>query len=170
VSEPSSRATVHERHPTGLIVGRFDPPHLGHSMMIEHASRRTDRLVVFVNSRRTDAVPGQLRAGWLGELHPDVTVVEVRHELDTDFDDEELWSAWMALFRAHWPFADGPHAIFSSDEYVAELAARFGARAEVVDAERANVPISATMVRADPSRHLDLLAPPVREWVERNWC
>lgn len=157
-------------HATGLIVGRFDPPHLGHSFMIERAAQRCDRLVVFVNSSTArDAVPGALRAGWLAELHPEVEVREVSHRLHTDFDDEELWGRWMQLFRMHWPHEAGPHAVFSSDPYVDELARRFGADPVVVDAERAAVPISATMVRTAPADHLDRLAPNVRKWIEANW-
>jgi len=162
------------RSATGLIVGRFDPPHLGHSFMIEWAQRRCDRLVVFVNSSaERDAAPGAHRSRWLRELHGTddgtVTVVEVRHSLATDFDDEDLWRRWIELFRSHWPHGDGPHAVFSSDEYVVELAHRLGAEHVVVDAERTSVPISATDVRNDPGRHLDRLAPPVRAWVETNW-
>lgn len=158
------------RHRTGLIVGRFDPPHLGHSFMIEWAAERVDRLVVFVNSSELrDAAPGDLRAGWLDDLHVDVDVIEVRHRLHTDFDDEELWGRWMALFADHWPHDEGPHAVFSSDDYVGELAQRFGAVSVVVDADRSTVPISATQIRNDPAAHLDHLAPPVRAWVEANW-
>ncbi len=153
----------------GLIVGRFDPPHLGHSFLIEQSAARCGRLAVFVNSGPHDAVPGALRAGWLAELHPDVAVVEVVHELPTDFGSEPLWTAWIELFRTHWPYADGPDVVCSSEPYVAELARRLGADAMVVDAERLNVPISASMVRADPAAHLDRLAPPVRAWVERDW-
>lgn len=159
----------HHSHPTGLIIGRFDPPHLGHSYMIDWAAERCDELVVFVNSRERDAVGGSLRAGWLDELHPSVTVIEVRHDLDTDFDDEALWAKWMALFRDHWPHPTGPHAVFSSDHYVDELARRFEAIPVVVDPERATVPVSATMVRTEPEKHLSQLAPPVRRWVEANW-
>lgn len=155
-------------HPTGLIVGRFNPPHLGHSYLIDRAARRVDRLVVFVNTRDGELVPGERRAAWLAELHPDVTVVEVRHDLDTDFADEALWAKWMALFRSRWPLADGPHAIFSSDPYVASLAARFDAEPVVVDADRVAVPISATQIREAPADHLDRLAPPVRAWVLAN--
>ena len=43
------------------------------------------------------------------------------------------------------------------------------AESVVVDAERATVPVSATMIRADPAAHLDRLAPPVRRWVEEHW-
>ena len=154
---------------TGLVVGRFDPPHLGHSFLIDQAAQRCERLAVYVNSGPHDAAPGRLRAAWLAELHPAVTVVEVVHELPTDFGDETLWQRWIDLFRAHWPFERGPDVVFSSDPYVAELARRLGAEPVVVDAERANVPISATMIRNDPAAHVEMLAPPVRAWVEENW-
>jgi HTH-type transcriptional repressor of NAD biosynthesis genes len=156
--------------PTGLVVGRFDPPHLGHSFLIEQAAAACERLVVFVNSNAArDAAPGSLRARWLAELHVDVTVVEVVHELHTDFDDEDLWRRWIQLFRESWPLESGPDIVCSSDPYVAELARRLGAEPVVVDAERQHVPISATMVRGDPAAHLGMLAPPVRAWVEANW-
>lgn len=154
---------------TGLIVGRFDPPHLGHSFLIESAAAQCDRLVVYVNSRPTDAAPGRLRAGWLAALHPDVSVIEVVHDLDTDWNDESLWARWVALFEAHWPHETGPDVVFSSEGYSAELAHRLGAESIVVDQGRVNVPISATMIRTDPVAHLDRLAAPVRSWVEANW-
>jgi NadR type nicotinamide-nucleotide adenylyltransferase len=155
---------------TGLVIGRFDPPHLGHSFLIEQAAAGVDRLVVFVNSSAArDAAPGELRARWLAELHPDVTVVELVHDLATDFGDEDLWRRWIELFRDRWPLETGPDVVCSSDPYVAELARRLGAEPVVVDADRVNVPISATMVRDDPAAHLAMLAPPVRAWVEANW-
>jgi HTH-type transcriptional repressor of NAD biosynthesis genes len=158
-----------ERRPaTGLIVGRFNPPHLGHSYMIDWAAQRCDNLVVFVNTRAGELVPGHLRAAWLADLHPAVRVVEVAHDLDTNFDDENLWARWMALFRSKWPLAEGPDVIFSSDPYVDGIAARFGAQPVVVDADRVAVPISATQIRAAPADHLDRLAPAVRAWVEAN--
>jgi HTH-type transcriptional regulator, transcriptional repressor of NAD biosynthesis genes len=160
---------VRRRDSTGLIVGRFDPPHLGHSYLIEQAATRCAQLAVFVNSGPRDAVPGTLRAGWLADLHPGVTVVEVVHDLPTDFGDEALWQRWIDLFRAHWPFERRPDFVFSSDRYVAELARGLGAEPLVVDADRITIPVSATMVREDPAAHLHRLAPPVRAWVEENW-
>ena len=157
------------RYHTGLIVGRFDPPHLGHSFLIDAAATQCERLVVYVNSRSTDAAPGPLRAGWLAELHRDVCVVEVVHDLDTDWNDESLWTKWIGLFRSHWPYPGGPDAVFSSEGYSAELARRLGAEPIVVDQDRVNVPISATMIRNDPVRHLEKLAPLVRTWVADNW-
>jgi HTH-type transcriptional regulator, transcriptional repressor of NAD biosynthesis genes len=154
--------------PTGLIVGRFCPPHLGHSHLIDEAGRAVDHLVVMVNTRDSEPIPGELRAGWLAELHPDVTVVEVRHDLPTDFHDRDLWERWMALFREKWPLADGPDVVFSSEPYGDEIARRFGARAVAVDPARTTVPVSATLIRERPLEHLDFLAPPVRTWVEEQ--
>jgi len=153
---------------SGLIVGRFNPPHLGHSYMIDWAAARVERLVVFVNTRDGELVPGELRAQWLADLHPNATVVEVRHDLDTDFGNEELWAKWMALFRSRWPHDSGPDVIFSSDPYVDGVAARFDATPVVVDADRVTVPISATQIREAPAAHLDRLAPAVRAWVQAN--
>lgn len=152
---------------TGLVIGRFCPPHLGHGHLITTAAAQVDQLVVFVNTRDGEPVPGELRSAWLAELHPDVVVVEVRHDLRTDFDDPDLWDRWMALLRAHWPLGGGPDVVFSSEGYGAELALRFGATAVAVDPDRTTVPISATQIREAPLEHLDQLAPPVRDWVER---
>lgn len=158
------------RFPTGLIVGRFDPPHLGHSYMIEQAESQVDRLVVYVNwSSRRDAIAGELRASWLSELHPTVEIRAVAHSLETNFDDEDIWRQWIELFRAHWPYDEGPHAVFSSDPYVHGIADRFDAEPVTVDADRVAVPISATQIRDQPGAHLDKVAAPVRAWIESNW-
>ena len=158
------------RYPTWLIVGRFDPPHLGHSHMIEWAAQRTDQLVVYVNSSFSrDTVPGELRAAWLAEAHPTVEVRVVRHSLGTDWSDEDLWARWIALFRDHWPHEGGPHAVFSSDAYVSGIADRLDAEAVTVDPDRTTVPISATQIRDEPAAHLDKVTPPVRQWIESNW-
>lgn len=156
------------RWETGLVMGRFCPPHLGHSFLIEQARVQVDALVVFVNTRAGEVVPGSLRAGWLAELHPLVHVVEVAHDLDTNFADPDLWNRWMELLRSRWPLSAGPHAVFTSEPYGGELARRFGAQEVLVDPDRSHVPVSATMIRTDPLAHLDRLAPQVREWVD-HW-
>lgn len=158
------------RFTTGLIVGRFDPPHLGHSHMIDWALERTERLVVYVNSSfERDVVPGEMRGMWLGDLHPGVEVRVVRHSLATDWNDDDLWQKWIDLFRSHWPYDDGPHAVFSSDSYVAGIAERLDAQPVSVDPDRDVVPISATQIRDEPAAHLDKVSPPVRAWIQSNW-
>jgi cytidyltransferase-like protein len=156
------------RPPTGLIIGRFDPPHLGHSAMIDWAAERVDRLVVFVNTADGEWAPGELRASWLASLHPHVEVRQVAHSLPTDMGDPGLWDRWMALLWSHWPHDDGPHVVVSSDFYTGELASRFGAEPLLFDPDRVTVPISATMIRADPTAHLDRVAPSVADWIRTH--
>jgi len=136
--------------------------------MIEWARERCERLVVFVNTRDGETFPGDLRARWLRELHPEATVLRLEHELGNNWNDEELWARWIALFRSTWPHETGPHVVVSSDFYVSELARRLGAEPLVCDPERMNVPISATDIRNDPTTHLSRVAPVVREWIESN--
>lgn len=137
--------------------------------MIEWASERCERLVVFVNTRDGETFPGDLRARWLRELHPEATVLRLEHELGNNWNDEELWARWIALFRSTWPHETGPHVVVSSDFYVSELARRLGAEPLVCDPDRMNVPISATDIRNDPTTHLSRVAPVVREWIEANY-
>ena len=137
--------------------------------MIDWARERCDDVVVFVNTRDGETFPGDLRAHWLQTLHPEVSVVRVAHDLHNDWNDEELWAKWIALFRSRWPLAVGPHVVVSSDFYISVLARRLGAEPLVCDPERANVPISATAIRNDPATHLSRVAPVVREWIEANY-
>lgn len=137
--------------------------------MIEWARQRCEKVVVFVNTRDGEAFPGEMRARWLQTLHPEVSVIQVVHELGNDWNDEDLWAKWIALFRSKWPLETGPHVVVSSDFYIAELARRLGAEPLVCDPERVNVPISATAIRHDPMTHLAMVAPVVREWIEANY-
>ena len=137
--------------------------------MIDWARERCDDVVVFVNTRDGETFPGDLRAHWLQTLHPEVSVVRVAHDLHNDWNNEELWAKWIALFRSRWPLAVGPHVVVSSDFYISELARRLGAEPLVCDPERVNVPISATAIRNDPATHLSRVAPVVREWIEANY-
>jgi nicotinamide mononucleotide adenylyltransferase len=152
---------------TGLVIGRFCPPHRGHSHLIATAAAGVDDLTVIVFSKDEEPVPGELRATWLAQLHPGVRVVNVHTDLVTDWDDEETWQRWVALIRGVVPA--GPDTVFSSEPYGGELARRLGAADVVVDAERAAVPVSASMIRADPGRHLRHLSPKVRMWVGKTW-
>ena len=73
--------------PTGLVIGRFIPPHLGHSHLIEEAISQSTGLSSWSTVARANRCPAISARAWLAELHPLARVVEVRHDLDTDFND-----------------------------------------------------------------------------------
>ena len=80
--------------PTGLIIGKFMPPHLGHLYLVEQARSRVEQLTVILFTRPRDPVPGELRLRWLQELLPGGTVLR-----------ETMWSSY-TLPRADDPPID----------------------------------------------------------------
>jgi len=153
--------------PHGLVVGKFYPPHCGHQYLIEQAAARCGELTVLVMAARCETVPLADRVAWLraacGGL-PAVTTVGVRCDVPVDFEDEAIWAAQVAVMRAALSGSGRPppDAVFSSEPYGAELAARLGARHIAVDPGRRAFPVSGSQIRADLASCWDDLIPAAR--------
>lgn len=153
----------------GLVVGKFYPPHAGHHHLIRTAAAACARVTVVVAPSTVESIPLELRLRWLREVHaatPWVRFVGVIDDQPVDYGDPRIWDAHCALFRE--AAGDDVDAVFTSEEYGAELARRFAAQHVCVDADRRVVPVSGTAVRADPVAHWHHLAPPVRAWFTRR--
>lgn len=142
---------------TGIIVGKFLPPHRGHHHLIEVAQAQVADLVVFVCSRPTDDVPADVRAGWLREVHPTTDVRVVDDPYPAGEGDSALWAAAAIGWLGH-----SPDVAFTSEDYGPLWAAAMGCRHVMVDRDRRTVPCSATMVRRDPRAAWAFLTPCVR--------
>jgi HTH-type transcriptional repressor of NAD biosynthesis genes len=152
---------------TGLIIGKFLPPHRGHAHLIETARAQVDQLIVLVCSLKREEIPGERRVAWLGEMFPGV---DVRHHADENPSEPHqhpgFWELWTASIKRLVPTP--PDLVFSSEGYGDELARRLGARHVLVDRERRAVPISGERVRADPIGCWEFLPECVRpEYVRR---
>ncbi len=153
------------RFGTGLVIGKFYPPHAGHHRLIDAAVRDCERVTVVVAPSSRESVPLDLRVAWLRAAHPDATVVGVLDDHPVDYADPAAWDAHCAVFAA----AAGRSrfdAVFSGEKYGDELARRFGGVHASLD--RAQLDVSGTAVRADPVAHWDLLGPGVRGWLARR--
>ena len=139
----------------GAVIGKFDPPHLGHTLLINRAAASCARVTVIVCHRSTDWLPGELREAWLRELHPGVEVMLIDDTYPDD--DSQLWADNTVRWLGH-----APDAVFTSESYGDPWAAALGCRHVLVDRQRSAVPISATVIRADPFAHWEFLSPPVR--------
>lgn len=139
----------------GLVVGKFYPPHQGHSRLIDVALRESDEVTVLVVERSDQLIPGAVRARLIKEMHPAARVLLVP---DIGLDDDALsWAKYTEEILGYRPdkvFAAGP----DKETYAGYLGADF----VPVDPGRSIIPISATEVRADPYAHWDRLGPPVR--------
>jgi HTH-type transcriptional regulator, transcriptional repressor of NAD biosynthesis genes len=147
----------------GLIVGKFYPPHRGHKHLIDFARSRVDELTVVVCQKPHEQPPGELRAAWLGEIHPDVRVMLIDDTYDEN--DSRVW----AENSIRW-LGRAPDVVFTSEDYGERFAFHLGCEHVLVDKARRAVPISGTEVRRDPLGAWDYLEPPVRGHYAKRVC
>lgn len=169
MSPRTPRASADRPLSHGLVVGKFYPPHAGHLNLVRHALSRCRTVTVEVLSSSAESLPGELRAAWLRELLPTARVVHGVDDLEVDYASEAAWQAHVGIMRDLLDPADGPvDAVFTSDSYGDELAARLDATWVRVDPSRLGLPVSARAVRADPAGHWWALPAPVRAWYVRR--
>jgi len=111
---------------TGLTLGKFMPPHVGHEYMIDFAASLCENLIVLVGGQETDVIPVSWRLRWLEDHYvnkSNIRFVLDRHDIPvTDVDengtctDPEFWKQWRQ--RLYWIMhrADEPNidAIFTT--------------------------------------------------------
>jgi NadR type nicotinamide-nucleotide adenylyltransferase len=158
---------VNEPFRHGLVVGKFYPPHLGHHHLVSVAADRARLVTVLVMAAAAESLPLSERVGWMRAAHadrPTVRIVGVPCDAPVDYSDDTVWTAQVTLMRvAAAQGTDVPvDAVFSSEQYGDELAARLGAVHVPVDPQRRAVPVSGTQVRRDPAGCWHLLAPATR--------
>jgi len=141
---------------TGVVIGKFYPPHKGHEYLITEAQKGCDDLTVIVCDHPDQKIPGHLRAAWLREMHPSVTVIVTPDDLP---DEPEPWAARTLLL-----LGEAPTFVFSSEDYGPGYAAAMGTSHIMVDRERVHIPVSAAQIRSAPYDNWEYLPEPVRAW------
>lgn len=144
----------------GFIVGKFYPPHRGHKHLIDTARPQVDRLIVMIAHHPSQTIPGELRKSWLEEIHPDCEIHLVLDELE---NDSQQWADFTKKYLGR-----SPDVVFTSEDYGTEYARLMGARHVSVDRDRKTVPISGTIVRANPLNYLEYLEPCVRSFLVKR--
>ena len=154
---------------TGMVLGKFLPPTLGHRYLIDFARAWCPNLTVIVGTLQREPIPGDLRLAWMRELFPDVSVLHLTDE-NPQYPHEhpDFWQIWHDSIRRLMP--TGPDFVFASEEYGFKLAEVLGARYIPVDTPRELVPVSATQVREQPMLHWRYLPDCVRPWFVRRVC
>ena len=145
-----------------LVLGKFYPPHAGHHHLIRTAASRSARTTVAVLASTVESIPVADRVAWLRAEHAGTPGLVVLGDVDdhpVDFHSDTVWALHVGIARAvlaRRAIIDGTpgkapvDAVFSSETYGDELAARLGARHVLVDLARTAYPVSGTAIRADP--------------------
>lgn len=142
----------------GLVIGKFYPPHAGHSYLIDTALAGSDQVDVLVCDSPDYKIPASLRAAWLRLLHPEAHV-RIIPDLGADKDDDsEAWAKYTIDFLGY-----APDIVFSSEDYGIAYSKLMGAAHEMVDKTRRTHPISGTKVRQSVIDSWQHILRPVRK-------
>ena len=152
---------------TGLVLGRFLPPHMGHQYLIDFAQHYVDELLLVIGTRPTDAIAGELRLSWLKEMAPRAHII---HVIDENPEETHplFWQTWEQTLRTALPFI--PDYIFASEDYGWKLAELLGMQYIPVNHARTLVPISATLLRSDLMKYWRYIPPVVRPYFVKRVC
>ncbi|AFZ55669.1 AAA family ATPase [Anabaena sp. PCC 7938] len=154
---------------TGMILGKFMPPHLGHKYLVDFARNYVDDLTVLVCSIQSEPIPGDLRYCWMKQIFSDVNVVHVTDENPQEpKDDPNFWQIWYDSIRRVLP--TGPDYVFASEDYGWKLAEILGASYIPVDHGRNLVPVSGTQIRQNSLTNWRYLPESVRPYFVRRVC
>ncbi|MBU3158501.1 AAA family ATPase [Clostridium frigoris] len=141
----------------GLTLGKFAPLHVGHQFMIETALKEMDELIILIYDTKVTKIPLSVRAGWIKELYPSVTVIEgwdgpEGYSNDRSYEIlEEQYILRMLDGRAVTHF-------YSSEFYGKHVSKALLAVDRRIDEPRLSVPISGTMIRENPFKYREYLS------------
>jgi HTH-type transcriptional repressor of NAD biosynthesis genes len=154
---------------TGMLLGKFMPPHLGHLYLVEFARNYVEELTVVVGTIQAEPIPGELRFRWMKELFPEVNVVHHTDENPQEpAEHPDFWRIWHDSLMRILP--GRPDYVFASEDYGWKLAEVLGGEFVPVDRGRGVVPVSGTKIRADPLGHWQYLPRCVRPYFLRRVC
>ncbi|MBU1108757.1 MAG: AAA family ATPase [Candidatus Riflebacteria bacterium] len=134
----------------GLTLGKFSPLHKGHQLLIETALQEVDHLYVMVyNSPETTNIPLNVRARWIRELYPQVSIIEAWDgPIDAGYTPEIMRiQETYILSQVH---DKNITHFYSSEPYGDHVSSALNAANRTVDIARKSVPISGTAIRANP--------------------
>ncbi len=144
----------------GLVIGKFYPPHHGHTYLIRTAANHCDAVTVAVLGASVESLSIEQRVDWLRSTfadHPHVRIVGELDDAPIDYQSDAVWAMHIdamrqAVSHADAMFAAAPpvDALFSSESYGDRLAGYFDAAHVCLDQTRELYPVSGTAVRTSP--------------------
>jgi NadR type nicotinamide-nucleotide adenylyltransferase len=164
----------------GVIVGKFMPCTLGHQHLIESGLEHCDKISVLVCATSTEPIDGRLRYNWVNEIFKNNHNVDVLffnkdvQQYPNSDDDFEFWKLWSEVIFAN--VGKDFDCLISSEDYGQKLASFITANYNkevnhvMIDKERIQVPISATMIRNNPYKYWEYIPEIVRPYFFRKVC
>ncbi len=150
-----------QQQTTGIILGRFLPPHEGHRFLIDYANCLVDELTIFLCSLPDEPISGETRLDWMQELFPKCRIIHFSQALpEAGRENPQAPLIWAQYITPH--MQSGIDFVFASEDYGKPLADALNAQFIPVDLGRNSVPVSGRQIRENPFQHWNRLPHPVR--------
>lgn len=156
-----------KKRKTGLVLGKFLPPHMGHKYVIDFARNYVDELIIVVGIRPEDPIPGELRIAWMKEMFPDCQIIKVVDE-NPEENHPDFWKTWEKTLRKALPYI--PEYFFASENYGWKLSEILGMTYIPVDHHRRLVPVSGSKIRENPMKYWKYIPEVVRPYFVKRVC
>lgn len=155
--------------PSGLVLGKFLPPHKGHEFLINFAKEHVDKLFIVVDNISDEIIPVTLRMNWLKEICPGARVLTLKKQLPQYPEEaENFWEQWENGLKEILP--EKIDYVFASENYGEILAQVLQAEFKMFDIKRQNVNISASDIRKNPFHFWDFISDCAKPYFVKKIC
>ena len=150
---------MNKYYPTGLVVGSFNPPHMGHIRLLSVASDLCETVIVQVSKSPIDILSVEekvilLRKNLFPKMNFEFIIFEdeMYHLTEKGEDNvvinQEYWDFYISELSKQLAFINKyPVVIISSEEYAEGIANQIGCESIRYDTKRELTLISSTQVR-----------------------
>ncbi len=148
---------------TGVILGRFMPPHEGHVALIRTASYLVDRLTIILATSDNDPIAPAIRKEWMKDLFPNA------HVIVSNNGPEQLPTndpGWAKIIRGFHP--EPIDRVIGSEDYYVDLAKALNAQHFILDPMWMAFPANSIEIREDPFDHWHSIPDQVRPYFQKR--
>ncbi len=148
---------------TGVILGKFMPPHEGHVALVRTASYLVDRLTIILSASDKDPISPSVRKSWMESLFPEAVVIVVNNGAEPVASDSPDWGP---IIRGFHP--EAIDRVIGSEDYIVELAKALNAQHFILDPMWMAFPANSVEVREDPFNHWKSIPDYVRPYFQKR--
>ncbi|MEE9453736.1 MAG: AAA family ATPase [Paracoccaceae bacterium] len=148
---------------TGVILGKFMPPHAGHVALVRTASYLVDRLTIILATSDNDPISPAVRKGWMEDLFPEAVVIVVNNGAKPLASDARDWAR---IIRGFHP--EAIDRVIGSEDYVVDLARALNAQHFILDPMWMAFPANSVEIRKDPFDHWHSIPGYVRPYFQKR--
>ncbi len=150
--------------PTGVVLGKFMPLHLGSLMVCSVASSLSEKLLVVVLSNTKDQISASVRTSWLKSELPQATVKIL--EIETARPSSNNLKKYLSKIKKLLPA--GEIKFFGSENYVFEIARIMKKKYIILDPARLAICLNSSDILKKPFKNWYNLPVSVRKSLQKR--